>query len=111
MPLAGGHSEWFASGIVAVAVGIVGTRNSGRVLDRLAGDRRLGAVAGAVQERVPFQFFFHEGRKIEFDSCSSLIACISCGVITSDWDWRNSSLCVSAMEARTDPDEVGPILA
>jgi hypothetical protein len=30
-----------------------------------------------------------------------LIACISCGVITSDWDWRNSNLCVSAMMART----------
>src|SRR5262249_17492785 len=27
--------------------------------------------------------------------------CISCGVITSDWDWRNSNLCVSAMGART----------
>jgi hypothetical protein len=39
-----------------------------------------------------------------------LIACISCGVITSDWDWRNSSLCVSAMEAKTDP-KVGPFLA
>src|SRR5262249_28881994 len=34
------------------------------------------------------------------DSCSSLMACISCGVITSDWDWRNSNLCVSAMGAR-----------
>jgi hypothetical protein len=31
-----------------------------------------------------------------------LIACINCGVITSDCDWRNSSLCVNAMEARTD---------
>jgi hypothetical protein len=40
-----------------------------------------------------------------------LIACISCGVITSDWDCRNSNLCVSAMEARTDPRKVGPILA
>ncbi len=46
-----------------------------------------------------------------FDSCSSLIACINCGVITSDCDWRNSNLCVSAMEARTDPLKVGPILA
>ena len=25
-----------------------------------------------------------------FDSASSLIACCSCGVITSDWDWRRS---------------------
>jgi hypothetical protein len=33
-----------------------------------------------------------------------LIACISCGVITSDWDWRNSNLCVSAMKARTVPE-------
>ena len=46
-----------------------------------------------------------------FDSCSSLIACMSCGVITSDCDCRNSSLCVSAMRLRTDPLKVGPILA
>ncbi|MGY3034082.1 hypothetical protein ACVIIV_003252 [Bradyrhizobium sp. USDA 4354] len=32
------------------------------------------------------------------DNCSSLIACISCGVMTSDCDCRNSNLCVSAME-------------
>ena len=31
------------------------------------------------------------------DSCSSLIACISCGVITSDCVCRNSSRCVSAI--------------
>jgi hypothetical protein len=40
-----------------------------------------------------------------------LIACISCGVMTSDCDWRNSNLCVSAMKASTDPMKVGPILA
>ena len=62
------------------------------------------------EQRVPFQFVLDKRGKVEFDSCSSLIACMSCGVITSDWDWRNSSLCVSAMEARFDP-EVGPILA
>ena len=43
-----------------------------------------------------------KAERSRFDSCSSLIACISCGVITSDWDWRNSSLCVRAIEARTD---------
>jgi hypothetical protein len=32
-----------------------------------------------------------------------LIACISCGVITSDCDWRNSNLCVRAIETRADP--------
>src|SRR5439155_23496432 len=44
-----------------------------------------------------------KAERSRLDSCSSLIACISCGVITSDCDWRNSNLCVSAMEARTDP--------
>jgi hypothetical protein len=39
-----------------------------------------------------------------------LMACISCGVITSDWDWRNSNLCVSAIGARNRP-KLGPILA
>src|ERR1700693_2508689 len=31
------------------------------------------------------------------ESCSSLMACISCGVITSACDWRNSSLCDNAI--------------
>ena len=36
-------------------------------------------------------------------SCSSLIDCISCGVITSDCDWRSCSLAVSAMCRRLAP--------
>src|SRR6266496_1434672 len=42
-----------------------------------------------------------------FESCSSLMACISCGVITSAWLWRNSSRCESAM-LRCN---IGPVLA
>src|SRR5258708_2469555 len=41
------------------------------------------------------------------ESCSSLMACISCGVITSAWLWRNSSRCESAM-LRCN---IGPVLA
>src|SRR5206468_7401911 len=37
------------------------------------------------------------------DNCSSLIACISCGVMTSDCDCRNSNLCVSAMKQEPIP--------
>ena len=90
---------------------IVGIGEFGALGRRFARNRRLGAVIGALQQRIPLQFLLDEGRRSRFDSCSSLIACISCGVITSDCDWRNSSLCVSAMEARTDPMKVGPILA
>jgi hypothetical protein len=36
-----------------------------------------------------------------------LIACMSCGVITSAWLWRISSFCVSAIEI----SELGPFLA
>src|SRR5205085_4198105 len=32
-----------------------------------------------------------------FESCSSLIACCNCGVMTRDWPCRSSSRCVSAM--------------
>src|SRR6266567_1660223 len=41
------------------------------------------------------------------ESCSSLMACISCGVITSAWLWRKSSRCESAM-LRCN---IGPVLA
>src|SRR5690606_6489104 len=36
------------------------------------------------------------------ESCSSLIACMSCGVMTSDWLWRISSLGESGMADRGD---------
>ena len=32
-----------------------------------------------------------------FESCSSLIACCSCGVITKLWLWRSSSFVVIAI--------------
>src|SRR6202030_919472 len=47
-----------------------------------------------------------KAERSRLDSCSSLIACISCGVITSDCDCRNSNLCVSAMEERTGPGKL-----
>src|SRR3546814_12631555 len=31
------------------------------------------------------------------ESWSSLMACCSCGVMTRDWRWRSSNLCVAAM--------------
>src|SRR5690606_30912234 len=55
-----------------------------------------------------------------FDSCNSLIACKSCGGITSDCDWRSSSRCVRAIASvealetcRPDQagEQVGPFLA
>ena len=46
-----------------------------------------------------------KAERSRFDSCNSLIACINCGVMTSDCDWRNSNLCVSAMEARNRSNE------
>ena len=44
--------------------------------------------------RVPARHIRSSSR---LDSCSSLIACCNCGVMTSDWPCRISSLCVSAM--------------
>ncbi len=35
-----------------------------------------------------------------FDSCRSLIACISCGVITRAWPWRITSFAESAIRSR-----------
>jgi hypothetical protein len=63
---------------------IAGLRKFSPLRGWFARDRRLGAVTGAIQQRIALKFFL---------------------------DCRNSNLCVSAMEAGTDPVKVGPILA
>ena len=40
--------------------------------DGLARDRRLGALAGALQQRIALQFLFHEGRKVEIGQLQQL---------------------------------------
>ena len=56
---------------------------------------------------VLFELPLDVGDRSRFESCSSLMACISCGVITSAWLWRISSRCDSAML----PTDYGPVLA
>ena len=59
----------------------------------------LGVIRAvrAVEERVALQLGVDKATRSRLDSCSSLIACISCGVITRDCVWRNSNLCDSAI--------------
>ena len=73
---------------------------------RLAGHRRSGPSLARSSSGFRSSSSSTKADRSRFESCSSLIACISCGVITSDCDWRNSNLCVSAMEARTDPQKL-----
>jgi hypothetical protein len=81
-------------GILSVAAKMIGVGDSKPEGCEISGSGGAGGVAGALQQRVAFQLAFDEAARSRFDNCSSLIACISCGVITSDWLWRNSSLCV-----------------
>ena len=89
----------------ALAAGRVGL---GRSASRLAG---VGRPARARAPRPPARprrppvsssGFFSSSSAMKLstsrlDSASSLIACWSCGVITSDWDWRRSRRGPSAM--------------
>jgi hypothetical protein len=63
-----------AGGIVAAitAPGIVGIGKFGPFRHRLAGHRRLGAVAGALQQRISLQFLLDKGREVEIRQLQQL---------------------------------------
>ncbi len=61
---------------------------------RLAGPPLFG---GAFERGVLLELPSTPVARSRFESCSSLMACISCGVITSAWLWRICRRCDSAM--------------
>ena len=93
-----GHVGMFAAGFVAIGGRIVGIGKFGRAP---APARRRPAASGPSLARSSSGFRSSssstKAERSRLDNCSSLIACINCGVMTSDCDCRNSSLCVSAM--------------
>jgi hypothetical protein len=77
----------------AAVIGLFG----GWRLDLLVG-RRIVAALVALQQRVALDLGSStKASTSRFDICSSLIACCSWGVMTSDWPWRSSSFCLRAM--------------
>ena len=52
--------------------GIVGIGKFGALGRRFARDRRLGAVAGALQQRIALQFLLDKGRQIEIGQLQQL---------------------------------------
>ena len=97
-----GRLDALAGAVIAVSGAVLG-RHFAALGGGFARDRRLGPSLARSSSGLRSSSSSTNATRSRLDSCSSLIACISCGVITSDCVCRNSRRCVSAIEARTDP--------